>query len=146
MDKQEPSTKKRKVTERDSQKLEAPVVAVPKPPGRTRRVGKSRKHQESASGPKPLLRKPKEQREVVNRELTESGEDEPLDGPEVANRDNNAGPSLASIFLDLHIAPGIQKAISAMGLSEMREIQRNSIPFLLTGKDVSLFFTTPHSF
>lgn len=91
----------------------------------------SRKYKPKSPNPNPRNRK-----RVIDQQLIEPGEDEVArnSDPEVVD---GVLPSAVGVFSDLDIAPAIQGAIASMGFSELKEIQRNLIPSILAGKDVS---------
>lgn len=99
----------------------------------TERVEKNRKQQKLVNGSKLPKPNSKDRRRPLDQELIESGEDD------AANDSDADGmiSSAARLFSDLDIAPEVQRAIALMGFSDLKEIQRNLIPSILAGKDVS---------
>lgn len=141
MDSRERSAKKRK---REVKKPKQDTGAVehksPFAPFRTTEgAEKSQKKRRSVDGPKSSKPNSKDRKKTLNRELIESGEDDALDKSDAETTDDVISSS-AKVFSDLDIAPEIQRTIVSMGFSDLKEIQRNSIPLILARKDVSLFF------
>lgn len=135
MNNRERSAKKRKREVKNSHTGPGTDHKSPFGPFRvTERVGKSREQHELTNRSKPSKPNSKGRKKPVNWELTEVEEEEVTDDSEVTD---DATPSTTRNFSDLDIAPGIQRAIASIGLSELKEIQRNLIPSILARKDVS---------
>lgn len=138
MDSRERPAKKRK-RETKKPKPDTNLVIEHKSPFEpfrtTERAEKIQKQKKSANGLKALKPNSKDRERPRNEELAGSGEDEILESDaEVAS---DVTSSTAQVFLDLSIAPEVQRAIASMGFSDLKEIQKKSIPPILSRKDVS---------
>lgn len=137
MNNRERSAKKRKREVKNSHTGPGIDHKSPFEPFRTTEgVGKIRGQHKSTNGSKSPKPNYKGRKGPVNRELTESRGDEVADDSDTEVVDGVI-PSAARDFSDLDIAPGIQKEITSMGFSKLKEIQWNLIPSILAGKDAS---------